>query len=352
MNAITPRTSPSVRDDDPAAATSRTGPVSPNTTGQDAAGATRDDLLERLPFPSMSLVRLLAVRTPTQEKLDAFMGRAEGPYQAEGQSLRVPSQFRMNRGFNDPNVIVRGEEPSARPARQARAAERDAIAGKAGLALACIRASLGRGTPEDVTRVTQALIDANKLEAGTPDDLALRIHRLQWRYGIGIDCAGYVYGALLALHGGPASRLGLKTPDMENFTGLPSNPHFRSVAADRAAAGDVMVLRGNGVEPGHNVVVYSHELVDAAYKARVIATWPDARRFLANAGRLHILEVDSSFGAGVRGDPSGGVRRDTLLYDESSGQWCTCRATAPPTAVVCDVPYDEAALTGLFRYTL
>jgi hypothetical protein len=338
MNAVTPRPSPSVRDDDP---------IPTCASGGDAPGASRDDVLERIPFPSMSLIRLVATRTPTQEKLDAFMSRAEGPYQAEGQSARVPSQFRMNRGFNDPNVIIRGEDPSARPARQARAAERDAIAAKAGLALACARASIGRGTPEDVRRVTQALIDANRLEAGSANDLALRIHNLQWRYGIGIDCAGYVHGALIALFGGPPSRLGLATPDMENFTRLPTNANFRPVTADRAVPGDVMVLRGSGIEPGHNVIVYSH---DAACRARPLASWPDARHYLASSGRIHVLEVDSSFGAGTRGNPSGGVRRDTLLYDESSGQWCTCRATAPPTAIACDVPYDEAALTGLFRF--
>jgi hypothetical protein len=326
-----------------------TGPAPPIACERDTAEATYDDVLARLPFPSTSLTHLLAARSPTQEKLDGFMSRTEGPYQVEGQQVRVPSQFRMNRGFNDPNVIVRGEEPSARSSRQTRAAERDGVAAKAGLASSCARASIGRGTPEDVTRVTQALIDANKLEAGSPETLVQRVHNLQWRYGIGLDCAGYVYAALLALHGGPASRLGLSSPDMENFTRLGSNAHFQHVTPERAAAGDVMVLRGGGAEPGHNLIVYSHELLDTGCRARVLATWPEARHFLASSGRIHVLEVDSSFGAGTRGNPSGGVRRDTLLLDEASGQWCTCRATAPPMAIVCEVPYGESSLAGLYR---
>jgi hypothetical protein len=350
MTEVTLRPStPAPADGSAPPSTRQTGAASPADRPREGVETAYEDVVARLPFPPPSLARLLGPRTATQEKLDAFMNSAEGPYRAEGRSVRVPTQFRMRGGFNDPGVVVRGEPAWELPARRARAADRDAIAAGSGLTASNALVRIGRGSPADVTRITQALIDANKLEPGSPESLPRRIHDLQWRYGVGLDCAGYVRGALLAVYGGPASRLGLASPDLENFSRLASKAAFRAVPPDRALPGDVMVLRGSGREPGHNLIVYSHELVDTAVRVRLLATWPDARPFFRTSVRIHVLEVDASFGAGTHGSASGGVRRDTLLFDEASGQWCTCRSTTPPTAVVCVVPYDESSLAGIFR---
>jgi hypothetical protein len=293
------------------------GPPPPAAAG--ATGSLREqaenayaDALARLPFPATNLNHILAPRSTAQDRLDGFMNGAEGPYSAEGQTVRAPAQFRMRGGYNEPSARLPDEPPADRAARQARATERDDIAAKAGLASANALARIGRGSPDDVRKITQALIDANKLLYGLPETLPQRIHDLQWRYGVGLDCAGYVYGALLAVHGGPAARLGLASVDMENFTGLPHNPRFRGVTPDRALAGDVIVLRGGGGEPGHNLIVYSHELLDPVDARRIAATWALAGPLLACKGPIHVIEVDSSFGAGRLGNPSGGVRRDTM----------------------------------------
>jgi len=301
------------------------------------ADATYDAAVERLPDPSIALPTLLARLDPVASKLDQVQATMKGPYVVGGQSFESGAQFRMAGGVN-------GVDPASDVGRLLAT-----VAAKAGLTSALRSLQEGRGEPRALVALTQALIDAGQLGSNADRPVADRIHDLQWRFGIGIDCAGYVHRALAAVHG-DVSKLGLKSPAFENFTGLPANPCFAKKAPADARAGDVVVLAGSGRpgDPGHNLIVRSRSSVEGS-REELEARWAGAKAFLKDKTDVIMLEVDSSFGAHASGDPDGGVRRDVLLYDKASETWCTCRATEPPTASTGRVPYREAALTGIFR---
>jgi hypothetical protein len=183
---------------------------------------------------------------------------------------------------------------------------------------------------------------------------------MQWDNSIGLDCAGYVYRAFLATHPhSTPAQYGLKSPENENFSGLATNPHFRKVAPTEARPGDIFTLAAPGHgEPGHNAIVYSHDVLgDAAARDALSATRPsDATfdAFLKAGGSVHVLEVDSSWGAGPAGAPSGGVRRETWLYCEGSKQWGALQHGATPLATdpffVFDVGHvHKDPIGGVFR---
>ena len=209
---------------------------------------------------------------------------------------------------------------------------------------------VGRGSPEALVKLTQALIDGGQLPPGSAQPIADQIHDLQWRFGIGLDCAGYVYRAVVAVSGSP-EKLGLKAPESENFTGLPQNPRFTRLAEPTSARpGDVIVLGGNGTlaDPGHNLVVRSHATL-ADSSTSMLSRWPAAAAFAKDRVDIHVFEVDSSFGADSTGRVDGRVRRDVLLYDSTSKQWCACMDTTPPEVSIGGTPYLEKTLTGFFR---
>ena len=283
---------------------------------------------------------------PIATKLDQAKAAASGPYTVNGATVYSGAQFRMVGGCNQGNVAASN-------------ATLTRVAASVGLAGAVYSLQTGRGDPQALVKLTQALIDDGQLPKGTTLPLADQIHDLQWRFGIGMDCAGYVYRALVAAHGDP-SKLGLKASAYENFTGLPSNPHFTRLGPSDARAGDVIVLKGSGRpdDPGHNLIVRSHSIAGESVED-AIKRWPAAATFARAGGAaggalkpgLHVYEVDSSFGAGESGDRHGGVRRDVLLCDTSvtPPQWCTCRDTQPTVTTEGLVPYGEQALTGFFR---
>lgn len=211
--------------------------------------------------------------------------------------------FRMNGGFNDGNGALHAGELAA-------ICERAHVSG----AIACRN---GRPTPEQLVQVTQALIDAGKLPPNPPGAVALRIRQMQWRYGIGVDCAGYAEQAARAARGerpAPPS-----TGDA--FSGMRSDPHFEKIAIGDIRTGDVIHLDpAPGERVGHNVVVYDHELVDDATRRRLTSVDPAAATFLSGPGPFHAIEVDSSWGADD-GNDYGGFRRDTWVYDEGTKRW-------------------------------
>ena len=343
-----------------------TGPANNSNPSAAEAAATpktpaeRDvayqDALDRLPQTATAAPVTLGNGNTARALLDAYQASTKGPYQVDGKTVLAPAQFRMTEGFNRDAAF--GKSTGAR-AVQARLND---VAAKAGLTEQVQDLRYGRGTPEGLVRVTQALIDADKVSFKPNEDPAAGIQALQWKYGIGMDCAGYVYGAIAAVHGNPTA-LGLKSHGNEDFRGLPQNPRFTSVDPTVARAGDVMVLAGNGTNgnPGHNLMVYSHTLMTDAGAATLHGQWPKnaaADEFFGAADAngvtdtIHKYEVDTSFSAGADGTAQGGVRRDTLLYNERSGAWAMLRSTTPPTFDKRAVPYNEPALTGIFRPTV
>ena len=248
-----------------AAASTSNAPTRP----QADIDAAYDHALETLPGTSMAIPAFLARMDPVGAKLDQLQSTMQGPYHLNGTTVYSGAQFRMVGGFNQSAVTARG------PARDALVS----AAAKARVTSSdLLKLQEGRGDPGALTRVTQALIDGGQLDIDSNRPLADQIHDLQWRFGLGFDCAGYVYKAITAVHGDPA-KLGLRPAVDEDFTGLPGNPRFGKMAPADVRAGDVLVLQGHGRgDPGHNLVVYSHSTVGSAQA--VTERFPLAGTFL------------------------------------------------------------------------
>jgi hypothetical protein len=270
-----------------------------------------------------------------QAGLDAFRDRASGPYTAEGKTVSVAPQFAMGGGVT---------HPAAKDLLAVAAAAKPVS-----LASAVGAVQVGRGTPEQVTRLTQALIDAGKLPAATAkqEPLAARIHQMQWRYGIGFDCAGYTQQAAAAAVGKPREAVFPNALDgaisFARMTKLPS--------VTGARAGDMFVLKAPAYETvGHKTVVYAHhvesteqiqsELAGRGYSESDIAAF-------GSGGPFHRFELDASWGAGANGDVTGGYRRETAMYNESTGKWAW-HVPSSDTFHVTDHPYDHP-IDGAYR---
>jgi hypothetical protein len=270
--------------------------------------------LERMPSATHYLAFLTSVPAPPianvgatrdqaiQAKLDGVRDAFSGPYIVEGMEVTARPMFRMLR---------------ERPAPMVTAVY--AAAAQAGVP--AYPAIVGQCTPRQLVKITQALIAAGRLPPG-PADVATRIRQMQWDHGIGVDCAGYSKQAIAAS--------ALRTPEMyqsgwESFRDLDSKRagSFAKQSLEDARPGDLITLDPIAPEIyGHNVVVYSHTTADASQAARLASTHgPDVAAFLLTRGPHHVLEVDSSWGAGAEGSQHGGFRRDTWLYDASTKTW-------------------------------
>lgn len=238
-------------------------------------------------------------------RLDAVRDAYAGPYSVDGRQVTSPPMFRINLGHNT-------------DAMKAHAKELDRIAARAGVNGYVVR--MGFGSPADLRKVTQALIDAGKLPPGPPGTEAERIRRMQWEWGIGVDCAAYTGAALTRATGRGRAALGLAPAGTEGFRGLDRNPHFRKVPPSEVRPGDVITLDAIG-DYGHNVIVRGRTTADAPTRARLSREHPELATFLSSSGPHHLIEVDSSWGAGADGASYGGFRRDTWIHDESTGRW-------------------------------
>jgi hypothetical protein len=241
----------------------------------------------------------------TQRRLDDLRDRFSGPYVVDGASVNAQPMFRMS-------------------AERSKKLQTDLYALGAKVGVQPFATMIGQGKPRDLVKLTQALIDAGRLPP-PPGDVAARIRQMQWDYGIGVDCAGYCKEALAATRAPGQRPLPLRAPGMESFRDLDGarRASFAKISITEARPGDLITL--DEVPPerfGHNVMVYSRATADAA-RAKALAAehGPRMAAFLASPGPHHVLEVDSSWGAGATGSPHGGYRRDTWLYDESTKTW-------------------------------
>jgi len=238
-----------------------------------------------------------------QAKLDGLRDRFSGPYTVMGQEVTARPMFRMSQPRSKEII-----DTVDRAAHRAGVANANPI-------------RWGQGTPAQLVKVTQALIDMGRLPEG-PGDLAARIRKMQWDHGIGVDCAGYCKEAILATS---PKVVPLGLPGMESFRDLDGKrAHaFARVSIGDARPGDLVTLDPLPPETyGHNVMVYSRTVADDARRAALAsAHGPSMAAFLASPGPHHVLEVDSSWGAGASGADHGGYRRDTWIYDASTKTW-------------------------------
>jgi len=90
---------------------------------------------------------------------------------------------------------------------------------------------------------------------------------------------------------------------------------------------------------------FNANAADAEQRAAMTARYPvEAAAFLASAGPHHVLEVDSSWGAGSEGSAYGGYRRDTWIYDASTKKWGSFdpRTTPPSFQISARGPSGDA----------
>lgn len=288
-------------------------------------------------------------------KNEAFFGAANALYSIPSAgggktTVRAAAQFRMVGGFNYHSrevTVAAGKKATVCTDGPQLMQALSPVTPK--LTAAVNHVIAGRGTPEEVRLVTQTLIDRGKLGAVTPGHEAEAIQAMQWKYGVGIDCAGYVQRAFFAARGqtgSPAERaaLGLSARAVdEGFAGLPSNPKFKSVPIPGARAGDVLLL--GAPEPGavgHVVLVHSNTQLSPMEIAKM-GIAPGTL-----TGPVRRLEVDSSWGAGAEGT-HGGVQRRTWLYDEGSGRWAAWDPSKKALELSkAEGPYHHP-LTGIYR---
>ncbi len=307
--------------------------------------------------------------TATQKRMNTFLESATPTYHLPAEDGRASVDVKVATPFQMvwTTVVPPGttDETTLRfAAHEASVKKNDpelkAIGASVGIPSGTVDAiEAGRGTPEQVQTITQALLDANKLppaEQGEPTDV--RVRRMMSNYGVGFDCAGFTQQAFLAAHAITRAQAGFDPRIMNESLSNLSSRHFSAVAPEDARAGDVVVLGPrdpSSAEPGHRLIVFDRHDATPEELARYCKKGAGAA--LAAHGPVTVLMVDSSFGASGR--PSqGGVQRQTWLYDPVSGRWGTvippnemAGRSYPERVAVQDTPLDvHHRLLGFHHY--
>ena len=295
---------------------------------------------------------ILSHASAAQAQLDAYRASFTPSYDVGGATVRASGQFRMHGGQNDANAGY--DDAGAFHPNDPHVRELFSICARAHAAGA-MHCLMGCPTASELAHVTQALIHAGKLPAGS-GSVEARIKSMQWQWGIGIDCTDYVRGAALRASGKSSSQVsfqGLPSPATDYFQTADSNPHLHKVAIAAARPGDVFVLDAIG-DVGHRAVVYSNTVGDAAKISSLASRYGAAVNAFAAGGSVRIVEVDASWSAGSSGAAWGGVRGDTWLYNESTHQWAQInQRVSPPTQPVFQVTPNGPAndvFHGAYRF--
>ncbi|MBI3201599.1 MAG: hypothetical protein HYZ29_08655 [Myxococcales bacterium] len=236
------------------------------------------------------------LREAAQKRLDSFLSEANASYRVDGQEIRVTPAFRMQGGYGPTTERATAALKKALPAEVVR---------ELGPRLTVI--ANGKGTPKEIQRVTQALIDGGHLAGRSGASPRDRVRQLMFDFGVGLDCSGFSYQAHAAARGAPR-KLGLEE-------GVPAPNKSKDLRA--ASPGDLIVLGG---DPGHKVAVYSHRSLPAGSATPSLPGRPPVPAQFMRGGPVHLFEVDSSWGAGGKA-PLGGVSREVWLFNESTKTW-------------------------------
>jgi hypothetical protein len=241
-----------------------------------------------------------------RRRLDAFHHAMGGPYRVGGRDVHVAAPFRMVGGDGQIGVSA----ASGKIARALGPDEYRKVARHVGEVVS------GKGSPEALRRVTQALIESPAYASYATSPPERGIRQLMWDHGIGMDCSGYTHHAFLASRAAPSSRYGLGAAVTSGIQ-QPSAAVFRKVSPLEARAGDFVRL--GPANNQHKVIVYDrHEPHAGSDLHRAIAS----KLGSAPTARIVVLEVDSSWGAGGKPE-AGGVERRVWAYDDSTKRWAT-----------------------------
>ncbi len=332
-DAIDPRRRSSTADLHPTNATSNQGVAAAQQRSPDAAL----EHVRAFEIDHALLASLMRAGT-IERSLDATRDAYSGPYRVGGQAVVAQPQFRMSGGYEGSHgiVIQRSSANETAADQSSPEAFMKSLTPKGQelvhlLARAGIRnpgsVMLGYGAPAELVKATQALIDAGKLpKLAAPATTADCIRKMQWDWGVGVDCVDWCMHSLTRATGRTFDSLGLKAgtdpfgDDAKNI----APAHFQSVDVRTANAGDIVKLYDPTSPPGHRVIVRDHLVLGGASDPTRgdLAKWggDSAKSFLQGAGPFHVYKVDSSWGA-EDGKNFGGYRRDTWVLDDNSKQW-------------------------------
>lgn len=283
-------------------------PVAVHTTEASRSLAARASRTGRIVGPSAAERRIAG-------RLNDFRQKMGGPYEVNGKQVFVSPAFRMNGGMNQ---LAKPEDYLPRIVRALGPKTYRELRPVIGTVVA------GKGTPDELRRVTQALIDSPAFAKYSSMPPKQAVRELMWHFGIGMDCSGYVHRAFLYSRGSgpddaaPSSKYGLGSALDSKLQHMPTHA-FKRVSPANARAGDIVVLTNGPDRTGHKLIVYDHDrLGPGGAMHRVL------ERDLGSSAtaRIDMFQVDSSWGAG--GEPmQGGVGREFWAYDEGSGKWAT-----------------------------
>jgi hypothetical protein len=269
-----------------------------------------------------------------QSRVDDYFARSATKYKVNGREVSVFPFFRL--GWAKPADAM--HIPSSVKDAQVRAALGPKAAA---LGRAVHNAVWGRPTPAELGRVTQALIDAGKLDelrrkydAMSPAEFQRAhgrislplsdqhaIQLLQWEYGLGVDCAGYVQQAFLDVHGGTRAKYEFESIGNEPLRSLQGNPAFdRATTPVDARPGDLIIMKPQPDDPGrahHTVLVRDRHVLTPAEGGSL----GNLGAFQRPGEVVHRVEVHSSWGSNNGNLEKGGVQSRVFLYNESSGKW-------------------------------
>ncbi|MFN8611492.1 MAG: hypothetical protein U0931_28355 [Vulcanimicrobiota bacterium] len=305
----------------------------------------------------------------TQTRLDDFRASMHSSYtipsDTPGQpprTVKVFPQFQMEGGLSDPSGK---ETPKGRINTLDKVSS--AIPGmkqNPALRAAASAAGMGRATPEQMKMVTQALIDAGQLPpaSGEHTSDSARVRKLQWDFGLGSDCAGYVAQAASRAAGrdlglGGVNRNGDSLQESlspEQFTRVAQQPGKPL----RARAGDIIRLTDPSPgEAGRWVSVYDHTTMNPEKTARLHDAGNEFWKGSPTNAEVHVYTLDSSWGAGGdwnwRGGQHevGGVDRRKWVYNAANDRWGSYDDRAKnPTIEYSEIgPYNHLPDVKVYR---
>jgi hypothetical protein len=288
--------------------------------------------------PAITEASTAARDAQVRHSLDAFRMQASPWYHTPSGDIVAATPFIIKPGYAAQRASM--ADPSV-------AAELARAAARAGLSRDDLdRIHVGRGTPDEIHRVTQALIDGQPPgKVCTSQD----VRKLMFDHMIGLDCAGYTQQAYLSATGKTAKQAGFIALVNESLSGLSGRGFARIDPLSKARPGDLLVFGvwpevKNGV--GHRAVVYDQRLATASDMQMLLSTG-NGQAF-AVGGPIRVVEMDSSYGSG--GDPDhGGVQRQTWLYNETTGAWAHQEIKdGAPWVTRCRALYDHP-LEGIYR---
>jgi hypothetical protein len=273
-------------------------------------------LLSRL--TKMNGVRTAALMPNYQAGVDAFFRSAVAAYTtppdiptgAASTTLFVAPTFMMNPGYRDQQAF------KADPNQQAAILQTATGAGLSGPALA--RLLVGRGTPDEIRTIVQALVSSQPASMTLTNPLStawepLDVRQIMHSHAIGLDCAGYVQQAYLRATLRTRAQLGWAEVENEGLFNLSGNGFVRVGKVRDLRPADIIVFNAaNAGQPGHRTIVFDQRAATGSDQS-ALASATNAQTFSA-AGDLRVIEMDSSYGS--YGSPRrGGVQRQMWFFN-------------------------------------